>query len=98
MRKPRPLDALALGFPRYLYPLSTELAIGLSYFSHVSDRARRSIKFLLFKITFSWVILFCSPMWASFSSVKNCVLVLVSVGVSRARVSFDCVGMPVVRL
>ena len=61
MRKPSSLDALALGFPRYLYPLSTELASGLSYFSHVSDRARRSIRFWLFKIIFSWVILFCSP-------------------------------------
>jgi hypothetical protein len=30
MRNPNPLDALALGFPRYLYPLIAELAIGVS--------------------------------------------------------------------
>ncbi len=33
------MEALGLGFPSYLYPLSAESASGLSYFSHVSDRA-----------------------------------------------------------
>ena len=45
MRNPNPLEALVLGFPRYLYPLIAESAIVLSYFSHVSDRVSMSIRF-----------------------------------------------------